>query len=73
MHDNHRSGETAPRLTVAERKARLAALVESGQITPARAALIDLDCEPSPAALAYAKTLLPRVREILARGKRAAA
>ena len=64
---------TAKALPLADRKARLAALVDAGHMTPAQAALIDLGREPSPAALAYGKTLIPRVREILARGKRAAA
>lgn len=67
MHDNHRAGDTAT-----GRKARLAAMVQSGGITPERAALINFR-EPSAAALAFAETLVPMVRGIHERRKRAAA
>lgn len=63
---------TAPHRTLAERKARVEALVARGEVSAKSAAMI-VWREPSPEALAYAKKLEPIAREILARGKRAAA
>ena len=63
---------TARPLPLAERKARLAALVASGKISAKAAKLIDFR-EPSPQARAFAKTLEGRAKEFLARKRRATA
>ena len=67
-----KDAQTTPALSLAERKARLAALVAAGKVTPARAKLIDFR-EPGAAAIEFGEKLRGKAREVLARDRRAAA
>lgn len=72
VHMRRPNAMTAKELPLAERKARVAALVKSGKLTKEQAKLIDFRAPP-PAVREFAQTLAGRAREALARGKRAAA
>ena len=63
---------TAPPLTLEERKARVAALVKSGELSKEKAELIDFR-EPTEAVRKVGRKLEGRAQAALARGKRAAA
>ena len=63
------TARTAPKLTPAERKAEVDALVARGELTPERAKLIDFR-EPTAKERARAETLVPKGREALARAAR---
>ena len=56
---------TAKPRTLAERKAHIAALVASGELTAEQAALIDFR-EPTARERAFAETLVPKARRLLA-------
>ena len=65
------TAKTAPKLTPAERKARLEVLVAKGEVSPKRARLIDFR-EPTARERAQAETLVSKGREALARAARRA-
>lgn len=68
----HETALTARRLPLAERKARLEALVVSGKLSAKVAKLIDLR-EPTERERAFGRTLAAKARECLARKKRVVA
>ncbi len=65
------TAKSAKPLPLAERKARVAALVKKGILTEKQAKLIDFR-EPAARERAHAETLVPAARRALARHKKVA-